>query len=323
MSALLLTLLLAILLDLLFGDPGGASHPVAVFGRYAARVEGRCRRLFGNGILSGLLGWLLAVLPVALGAWATTRLAGLLGPRWEILTAGLWLYFTIAFRSLITHTSAIRRPLLSGNLTLARKRLSMIVSRDTENLGHSDIVRGGIESLSENLVDAVTSALFWGMAGFVVGGLPGLAAGAVFLRTANTLDAMWGYRNARYLTFGRIAARADDLLHFLPARLTTLGIALAAPLFGGGFRATLRTAWENRHTHPSWNSVWSMAAFAAALGIRLGGATRYGDTVEEYPAWGNGRSRLVANDILRAQQLAALSMLSTLLLFLVGVLLCR
>ncbi|NCU21455.1 hypothetical protein EOM89_12230, partial [Candidatus Falkowbacteria bacterium] len=137
---------------------------------------------------------------------------------------------TVVLAPLSPYAEAIRRPLRNGDLVAARRALSMIVSRDTATLGESEIVRGGIESLGENLTDAVASALFFAVLGYVLGGLSGAAAGAVFLRAVNTLDACWGYRDERYLRFGRVAARTDDAAHFLPARLTLAAVAIGAAL---------------------------------------------------------------------------------------------
>ena len=134
--------------------------------------------------------------------------------------------------------------------------------------------------------------------------MPGAAAGGVFLRCVNTLDACWGYRNERYLAFGRVAAKTDDWIHFLPARLTLIAIALAAPLFGGSLLQTLRIGWKHRKDHPSPNSCYGMAGFAGALQIRLGGPTAYSDGVEFYPVWGEGRSELTWKDLHRAEGLA-------------------
>lgn len=319
MIGFLIALGVALVLDLLLGDPHSSFHPVALFGRAAGGVETLCRKTFGNGIFSGLTGWLLLTLPIAAAAWAVTFSAGTFAPA----AAAVLLYVTIAPRSLVEHAEAIRKPLTRNDLSAARRALSMIVSRDTATLPPSEIVRGAIESLGENLIDAVDSALFFFAVGFLAGGLPGAAAAAVLLRCANTLDACWGYRNERYLRFGRVAARADDLFHLIPARLTLLAVAIAAPLVGGRISRTFRTGFRHRHDHPSPNSAWGMGAFAGALGIRLGGPTVYDGVPEPYPFWGNGRAELSEHDLLRAERLTAASTLVFSILLIVGVWLCR
>lgn len=309
MTQLFVMIALALLLDAVLGDPHGRFHPVALFGRAAGRVERFCRRAFGDGIASGFFGWFVLVFGAAAGAWGVVRLVEAVNPVLGLVAASGGVYFTVALRSLLQHAEAIRRPLQSGDLVAARRALSMIVSRDTASLGESEIVRGGIESLGENLTDAVASALFFAVLGYVFGGLPGAAAGAVFLRAINTLDACWGYRDERYLYFGRIAARTDDAAHFLPARLTLAAVALAAALCGMRPAAALKAGIRHRHDHPSPNSCWGMAGFAGALGIRLGGPTVYGGVAEPYPYWGSGRAELKANDLLRAERLTAVSAL--------------
>lgn len=309
MTQLFIMIALALLLDAVFGDPHGRFHPVALFGRAAGRVERFCRSAFGNGIASGFVGWSVLVFGAAAGAWGLVRFSEAVNPVLGLVVASGCVYLTVALRSLLEHAEAIRRPLRSGDLVAARRALSMIVSRDTATLGESEVVRGGIESLGENLTDAVASALFFAVLGYVLGGLPGAAAGAVFLRAVNTLDACWGYRDERYLRFGRVAARTDDVAHYLPARLTLAAVAVAAALCGMRPAAALKAGIRHRHDHPSPNSCWGMAGFAGALGIRLGGPTVYGGVAEPYPYWGNGRAGLKANDLLRAERLTALSAL--------------
>jgi adenosylcobinamide-phosphate synthase len=301
-----LTFLIAFGLDLLLGDPHSKWHPVAMFGRLAERTEKQCREYFGNTVFAGGLGWFLLVGGCTAAAWGIGLLTGYIG-------AGVILYGCIALRSLVEHTLAVARPLDAGDLPAARRALGMVVSRDTSVLDENGMIRGALESISENLIDAVNSAIFWAMLGGVLFGAPGAAAGAVLLRTVNTLDACWGYRDERYLKFGRIAARTDDFMHWIPARLTALAVAVAS----GHFRRTLGTAWKHRHHHPSPNSCWGMAAFAGALGIRLGGPTAYRDGTEPYPYWGDGRATLTIKDLWNAARLCLISV-PVFLLFLSG-----
>ena len=292
-------------LDAALGEPPNRWHPVAWFGTAAGAVERWWRRMAGDGVLAGGMAWLTLVAPCAAGAWALVWLP----QRWRLggvafATACVLAYFTVAMRSLWEHSRRIRTALEAGDLAKAREALSMIVSRETAGLGESEIVRGGVESLGENLIDAVTSAWFWLAVGYWAGGLPLAASAAVTLRAINTLDACWGYRDARYERFGKVAARADDAVHWVSARLTLLAVAVASPLVGGSAWRALATGWRHRREHPSPNSCWGMAGFAGALGIRLGGPTRYPDGVEEYHYWGDGRAELNARDLARAERLA-------------------
>ena len=176
---LLMVFLLAFLLDFLLGDPHTEWHPVALAGRFASVIETLCRRV-SDGICAGAAGWLILVGVCTFSAWITTWAACRVNLRFGVPVAGVWLYFCIALRSLIDHAEAIRRPLARGDLPEARRALSMIVSRDTAELDASSIVRGAIESLGENGIDGVNSALFWAVPGYFAFGVPGLAAGAVF-----------------------------------------------------------------------------------------------------------------------------------------------
>lgn len=308
---------IVILLDLLLGEPPNAWHPVAWFGRAAAGIEKICRIIFGSGIFSGSIAWLVMTVIPGAAAFLLVRCAFQINLYLGWAAAVLPIFFCVALRSLLDHSRRIRKPLMNGDLPQARQALSMVVSRKTESLPESEIVRGGVESIGENLIDAVTSALFWTAVGYWCGGLPGAAAGAVSLRCVNTLDACWGYKDERYLRFGRTAAKTDDWIHFIPARLTLPAIALAALLTGGSSAQALKMGWKHRKDHPSPNSCYGMAGFAGALQIRLGGPTLYPDGMENYPWWGNGRSELNWRDLRRAEILAVVSTL-VFILFLYG-----
>jgi adenosylcobinamide-phosphate synthase len=284
---LTLALLLAagIALDLLLGETR-RWHPLVGFGRLANWLERRLN-IGGWRIGRGMLGWMLAVLPLSAGAaW----LCGLAGAAGLTLHAVL-LYLCLGLRSLRDHTLPIHAALAGGDLARARWLTSHIVSRDTADANEADLAKAGAESLLENGNDAVFGTLFW----FLVGG----GAGALLFRLANTLDAMWGYRNARFNLFGRVAARIDDVLNYVPARLTALSYALLAP--GGRLRAlrcwrVQASAWSSPNAGPV------MASGAGALGISLGGAAIYEGEVEMRPALGTGPAA-AARDIPRAWRL--------------------
>jgi adenosylcobinamide-phosphate synthase len=259
-----------LLADRLFGEVR-RFHPLVGFGRWARAVEDAVRRIVGEHRLAGLLAWALAVLPwvaLALIARAAHPLA-----HWPVDIA--LLYFSLGGRSLAEHAEAVAAPLAAGNLAAARERVGWIVSRDTRELDPAGVARAGTESVLENGNDAVFGALFW----FLLGG----GAGVLLFRLANTLDAMWGYRTPRYLRFGSAAARIDDVLNALPARLTALTYALL-----GNTRRAL-ACW--RVQAPAWDSPNAgpvMAAGAGALGVALGGGAIYHGQWEERPPLGEG-----------------------------------
>lgn len=280
--ALLFAALAAILLDRLFGDPR-RFHPLAGFGLWADAMERRLRHPALTQPLAlrliGLLAWILALAPwLVLALWLRAKLG--------LVVDVLLLYFALGAKSLTQHGAAVAIPLGEGRLEEARQRVGLMVSRDTQALDASGVARAGVESVLENGNDAVFGALFW----FAVGGGPG----ALIFRLANTLDAMWGYRTPRFLHFGWAAARIDDLLNYLPARLTALSYALL-----GKTRCALACWRKQAGAWDSPNAGPVMASGAGALGLTLGGAASYHGASEDRPQLGFGAAPAAA-DIGRA-----------------------
>jgi len=283
-----LCVVLALALDALLGEPR-RWHPLVGFGHLVTRVEAVLRR-DGHSprrqIAAGFVGWLLlAALPALLLWWLLAGLGGSPLVAVEVLI----LYLCIGNRSLAEHARAVARPLLAGDLPAARRAVAMIVSRDTAALDVSGATRATVESVLENGSDAVFAPLLW----FAVGGAPA----ALLHRLANTLDARWGYRSEKYLYFGRAAARLDDLLNWIPARLCALAYGLA-----GRLPAALGCWRTQAPQAASPNAGPVMAAGAGALRIRLGGPARYRGREEWRPELGCGRDAEPA-DIGRALEL--------------------
>tara|TARA_R110000764_G_scaffold138885_9_gene226856 strand:- start:39262 stop:40170 length:909 start_codon:yes stop_codon:yes gene_type:complete len=287
MSGLLPAALLAVLLDRLLGEPA-RWHPLVGFGRLAHYLERRLNQQ--PSISKGTLAWLLAVMPLTL---MTYWLATLPWFGWAFSV--LCLYLCLGGQSLVAHAKPIADALLSADLSLARERVGRIVSRDTGQLDEEGVARATVESVLENGSDAIFAALFW----FLLLGAPGV----VLYRLSNTLDAMWGYRTPRFLLFGRAAAKIDDALNYLPARLVALSYNLCGNAISG---------WHSWRTQaPSWDSPNAgpvMAAGAGALELQLGGAAVYHGKLEERPALGCGVPPK-AQDISRALQLVQRSLL--------------
>lgn len=283
MIATALMMLCALLLDRLLGEPR-RFHPLVGFGHAAHWLERRLRRGAGTTLhmrMQGVLAWTLAVVPPTVVIWWLWE-----QPALQVFVGVAVLYFALGMQSLSEHASRIQTALQADDLVLARQRVADIVSRDTQAMQPQEVARAGVESVLENGNDAVFAALFW----FAVGGAPG----ALLYRLANTLDAMWGYRTARYRYFGWAAARIDDALNYLPARLTALTYALL-----GNVRAALRS-W--RQQAPAWDSPNAgpvMASGAGSLQVMLGGAARYQGVQEARPALGTGLAPQAA-DIGRA-----------------------
>src|SRR5574343_521136 len=218
------------------------------------------------------------------GAFAMplAALAAWLGPQAPFAVDVVLLYFSLGARSLTEHAAAIAGPLREGRLEEARQRVGWIVSRDTAALDATGVATAGVESVLENGNDAIFGTLFW----FALLGGPG----ALLFRLANTLDAMWGYRSARYNLFGRPAARIDDALNWLPARLTALTYALL-----GHTRQAL-ACWRTQA--PGWDSPNAgpvMSAGAGSLGVQLGGAAIYHGQLEQRPPLGTGPAPVAAD----------------------------
>jgi adenosylcobinamide-phosphate synthase len=202
-----LAALVAVLLDRLLGE-AQRFHPLVGFGNLVATIEKRLNR---RTRLTGVFSWMIAVLPAA-------GLAFMLRPSAPFVIDVLLLYFALGAQSLAEHAEAVAKPLREGRLDEARQRVGWIVSRETSQLDESGVAKAGVESVLENGNDAIFGTLFW----FALLGGPG----ALLFRLANTLDAMWGYRTERFNHFGWAAARIDDGLNWLPARLTALTYAL-------------------------------------------------------------------------------------------------
>lgn len=271
---LLAALLAGLALDRLFGEPR-RWHPLVGFGRWATAIETRFNTAAGLGSgrprVRGLLAWLLAV-----SGWVALCIAlRAIGPTTGWIVDSLLLYFAVGARSLAEHAETVAAPLANGDLPEARRKVGWMVSRDTTELDEVGIARAGVESVLENGNDAVFGALFW----FLVAGGPG----ALLFRLANTLDAMWGYRTPRFLEFGWAAARIDDLLNWIPARLTALSYALLGAT--GAAIACWRmqaSGWDSPNAGPV------MAAGAGALNVTLGGAAVYHGKLETRPGLGAG-----------------------------------
>jgi adenosylcobinamide-phosphate synthase len=291
------TIFLAFVLDYWLGDPPAAHHPLIAFGRWANAIEHRLLHPAKSAVnrqISGVFALLCTLSPCLIWLF--------LLPDWpllQFLVNVLIVYFCIAARSLQQHALAVHQALADDNLPLPRLQVGKIVSRQTENMPAAEVRRAGIESVLENGADAVFAPLFW----FVALG----PFGALLYRFSNTLDAMWGYKNDRYHDFGWAAARFDDVLNWIPARLTALSYALL------GNTGQAFNAWRTQaHLLDSPNAGPVMTAGGGALDVQLGGPARYHGRLKQKPWFGGGQIPQNA-DILRACRL----MYKTLILWLI------
>ena len=287
----------ALLIDGIIGDPHVWFHPVALIGKAALKLENIARKLIPGEFLAGMTCTLIITLISAAAAYFLVYFFG-------IIAAIFCVFISIALKSLLKHAKAIEKPLKSGFLGKARHEVGMITSRDTVILDEEGIIRSCVESIGENIIDAITAPIFYAAIGWYFWGLEGAAAAAIFYRAANTLDATFGYKNSRYKKFGTFPARLDDVLNYIPARLTLIAIYLAALSCKCYADNAARCAWNDRGKHPSPNSLWGMAAFAGALGVQLGGPTCYKGVWKEYPYWGIKYEELNIKHIKQAKKLA-------------------
>ncbi|OUR64006.1 cobalamin biosynthesis protein [Methylophaga sp. 42_25_T18] len=287
----------ALILDWLFGEPK-RFHPLVGFGLLATRIENSLNQDNSSiraQLLRGTLAVALLLLPLSLIGFYLSSLP-IVGFTFTLIIVTL----CIGHKSLHDHTQPIAEALNKGNELQARDLTSQIVSRDPETL---DIAKASVESILENGSDSVFAALFW----FVIAGVPGI----IFYRLSNTLDAMWGYRNQQYLYFGRFAARLDDVLNYIPARLTALSYSIL-----GSTKQAL-TCWFTQAKHcDSPNAGPVMAAGAGALEITIGGPAQYHGEWHQRPILGSGPPA-EANDIHRALLLIRKTVLLWLVVLLV------
>lgn len=257
--------LAALALDWLLGETR-RFHPLVGFGNLVKRLE---KTIYGDSKVRGLIAVIILVLPFTLLATLTQTFS------YGYLVEALLLYLAIGWKSLEQHASQIKNALLTNDLPMAQQRVGYIVSRDTSTLDQHGIAKATVESVLENGNDAIFGAIFW----YVIAGAPGL----ILYRLSNTLDAMWGYRNERYRNFGWAAARLDDLLNFVPARLTALSYALA-----GNFKRALNCWQEQGNGWKSPNAGPVMAAGAGSINVLLGGTAVYHGQPQTRPTLGEG-----------------------------------
>ncbi|NTU54203.1 MAG: cobalamin biosynthesis protein [Chlorobiaceae bacterium] len=290
----------AFLLDLLLGDPQWFPHPVRLLGMLASGAERFFRsrtvlplRVAGVLTAATVIGMTVGVVQLLL--WQAARFHPVAG----LVVSVLLLYFAIAPRDLAAHAGAVRRALLAGDLPLARQKVSMMVGRDTLSLDQEGVSRAAVESVAENTSDGVTAPLFYGL---FFG-----PAGAWLYKASNTLDSMFGYRNERYLEFGWASARFDDLMNFLPSRMTVLAVAAAAFILRLDPVFSIRSVRAGARLHESPNAGYPESAFAGALGVTLGGTRSYGGVMKTVPTLGLRNGAMDASTIGRATRLMYVS----------------
>ncbi|WP_018924545.1 adenosylcobinamide-phosphate synthase CbiB [Salsuginibacillus kocurii] len=282
----------AILLDLVIGDPRWLPHPVVLIGKFISYIEqrgnhGSHRRR--NGIILAVSVSILVLFITCTLVVTAYYIHPLAGAAVEIHLIST----TIAIKGLRAAALNVYVPLVQGDVVEARQQVSMIIGRDTDHLPEDEIARGAVETVAENTVDGITAPLFWAL----VGGAPL----AMVYRAVNTLDSMVGYKNETYGQYGWASAKTDDVINWLPARLTAFTMWLASFFIKGSNR---NQAWKitvrDAQKHPSPNSGWPEAMTAGLLGIQLGGVNYYDGEKSVRAVLGDPCKKTVPADIKRA-----------------------
>lgn len=286
----------ALVIDTIYGDPRSDWHPVVLIGKLISFYENKLypepKTSNGNMFLRGMVTVLLVLLTVGLITGLLVWLSVKGGILFYAAMGAVILYFTITPRALCRDGMEIYHLLKAGDIVAARKRLSWIVGRDTENLDESDIARGTVETIAENTTDGIISPLFW----FLLFG----PVGAMVYRAGNTMDSMLGYKNDRYLYFGRFAARLDDVLNYIPARITFLLFVASAAILKLDWKNAKKIGLRDAPKHPSPNGGYAEATVAGAMHVRLGGYNYYEGKPEFREYMGDPDTPLKADHIKQA-----------------------
>ncbi|PKP60817.1 cobalamin biosynthesis protein CobD [Candidatus Atribacteria bacterium HGW-Atribacteria-1] len=306
----------AYLLDLIIGDPYWLPHPVRMIGKFIEYLEKALRKNNDqNQRTEKIKGIILTVITVGLSYYIIYFLiyiAGVISPGLKFAFSSFFIFTTLSTKNLGEEAFSVYRALEEDNLELAREKVSRIVGRDTKGLSRDEIVRATVETVAENTVDGIISPLFYA----VLGGAPL----AMAYKVVNTLDSMVGYKNEKYIQFGWFSAKLDDLVNYLPARISVLLIPMASLLVRQRGLMALRIIFRDGKKSPSPNAGIPEAGFAGALGIQLGGVNFYQGVKEYRPILGEKLKEISLKDILKA---IWLSCTVSILMFLIGlVLLC-
>lgn len=304
----LAAVLAGFVLDLCLGDPCCLPHPVRLIGSLITFLEKKLRRIFPKGEKGELAGGVFLVLGVLLAAgavsFAVLFAAFAAGKLWLFAAESVMNYYLLAARSLRDESMKVYDALKNRDVEAARKKVSMIVGRDTAVLSEEGIVKAAVETVAENTSDGVTAPLFYlTLGGPVLGWL---------YKAANTMDSMVGYRNEAYLYFGRAAARLDDFLNLIPSRLSAWFMILASALLGMDWKNGLKIYRRDRYCHKSPNSAQTEAVCAGALRVRLAGDAWYFGKLTKKPFIGDDLRPVEYEDIKRSNRL----MMMTAVLFL-------
>ena len=311
MELSLLAVILGFILDLIVGDPHWLYHPIRLVGHLISGLEKLLRSIFpkteqGELIAGGFLLVLTAGITTAV-TWGLLLTAGLVHPCLRFALEVIMCYWVLATKSLKTETMKVYDALKEGDLKKARFAVSMVVGRDTEVLDDIGVTKAAVETVAENASDGVIAPLLF----LMIGGAPL----GFFYKAVNTMDSMVGYKNDKYLYFGRAAAKFDDVLNYIPARLSGMLMCGAAAFCGMDSKNAWRIYWRDRYNHSSPNSAHTEATAAGAMHIQLAGNAYYFGKLYEKPTLGDPDRPVEYEDIPRVNRLLYATAILSLVVF--------
>lgn len=286
------------LLDLIFGDPQGFPHPIRLIGKLIHEVESYLRRKCRNGNderKAGITLWIVVVTVSFLVPLIILLFLYGLNPILGIIAEAVMIYFILAAKSLKVESMKVYTSLQNNNIIEARKNLSYIVGRDTENLNAPDVARAAIETVAENTSDGVIAPMLF----ILLGGAP---LGFMY-KAINTLDSMVGYKNEKYINMGRFSAIADDVANYIPSRISAYLMILASVILKMDYKHAYKIYKRDRYNHSSPNSAQTEAVCAGSLNVMLGGDNFYGGKLVHKPTIGDDIKEIETEDIKRANDL--------------------
>ena len=307
----LIAIVAGFILDLIFGDPHSLPHPICLIGNFISFLERNLRKIFGfsnNGLLFG--GGVLVLIVIStcfVLPYALLYLAGMVNPWLAFALETLMFYQIFATKCLRDESMKVYYALQKGDLDEARLMLSWIVGRDTKNLSEAEVTKGAVETIAENTADGIIAPMFY----MFLGG----ASLAFLYKGINTMDSMVGYKNEKYLYFGRCAAKLDDVANFIPARITGLLMIGAAYFLNLDVQGAWKTFWRDRYNHLSPNSAMTESVAAGALNIQLGGGHFYFGKWVHKDTIGDDIRPVKAEDIVATNNLLYMTAVLSLILF--------
>lgn len=268
----LLAIIFGFVMDLIFGDPRRLPHPIKIIGKAIEKFERPLRKIKNEKFAGSILA-IAIILVTFLVTFGILRLTYSANKFLGFFISAIFIYTSLSIKDLYKESILVYNDLKNGNIVQARKDLSMIVGRDTGNLDEPEIVRATVETVAESIVDGIVSPLFYAILGSLFVG--GSASLALTYKAINTLDSMVGYKNEKYKKFGFFSAKLDDLVNFVPARISAFFIALSAAICGYNGRKALNIVFKDGIKSTDKNSEMPEASMAGTISLRLGGVNYY------------------------------------------------